>query len=78
MEQMVAFCLILGGANGIYLTMDTSLAVDHLPKELDDHNGESDDDADEDSGSAQLLGVWGVAAFLGAALGPMIGGKFVL
>lgn len=63
MHQMVTLMLILGAANGIYLTMDTSLAVDTLPEDFDD-----------DSGSAQLLGIWGVAAFLGAALGPMIGG----
>ncbi|CAB9512094.1 Major Facilitator Superfamily [Seminavis robusta] len=63
MHGMVLIMIFLGGANGIYLTMDTSLAVDTLPKEFD---GES--------GSAQLLGIWGVAAFLGSALGPMIGG----
>jgi len=66
MKQMVILCLILGGANGIYLTMDTSLAVDTLPKEFDG-----------DGGHAQLLGVWGVAAFLGAALGPMISGPLL-
>ena len=63
MHRMVILMLILGGANGIYLTMDTSLAVDTLPKDFDDDNG-----------AAQLLGIWGVAAFLGSALGPMIGG----
>lgn len=63
MQDMVIVMVILGGANGIYLTMDTSLAVDTLPTEFDDKNG-----------SAQLLGIWGVAAFLGSALGPMIGG----
>lgn len=63
MHGMVVIMLFLGGANGVYLTMDTSLAVDTLPKEFD---GES--------GSAQLLGIWGVAAFLGSALGPLIGG----
>lgn len=63
MHHMVIVMIILGGANGIYLTMDTSLAVDTLPKDFDDENG-----------SAQLLGIWGVAAFLGSALGPMIGG----
>ena len=63
MHHMIIVMVILGGANGIYLTMDTSLAVDTLPKDFDDENG-----------SAQLLGIWGVAAFLGSALGPMIGG----
>jgi len=63
MHDMVIVMIVLGGANGIYLTMDTSLAVDTLPKDFDETNG-----------SAQLLGIWGVAAFLGSALGPMIGG----
>ena len=63
MNHMVYIMLALGGANGVYLTMDTSLAVDTLPKEFDN-----------ESGSAQLLGIWGVAAFLGSALGPLIGG----
>lgn len=66
MHDMVLFCLVLGAANGIYLTMDTSLAVDTLPT-----------DFEGDTGSAQLLGVWGVAAFLGSALGPMIGGPLL-
>lgn len=70
LEQMTICCLILGAANGMYLTMDTSLAVDTLPQE-------KEDDGDEDEGSAQLLGIWGVAAFLGSALGPMIGGPLL-
>jgi MFS family permease len=85
LHQMVIICLILGGANGIYLTMDTSLAVDTLPRDNDDAdeddmNGDNHDDVesdDEPSGSAQLLGIWGVAAFLGSALGPMIGGPLL-
>ena len=63
LTQMTRAVAILGAANGIYLTMDTSLAVDTLPHDLED--------------SAQLLGVWGVAAFLGSALGPMIGGPLL-
>ena len=50
---------------GAYLTMETSLAIDALPTEYDD--GPS-------GGNAQLLGIWGVAAFLGSAIGPMVGG----
>lgn len=65
-RQMIVFCAILGAANGVYLTMDTSLAVDTLP-----------DDLDGSSGSAQLLGIWGVAAFVGSAFGPMIGGPLL-
>jgi MFS family permease len=67
-HQMVLVCLVLGAANGAYLTAETSLAVDTLP---------SDFEMDDDSGSAQLLGIWGVAAFLGSALGPMIGGPLL-
>ena len=71
LHQMTILALILGGANGVYLTMDTSLAVDTLPTirsvGRDASNGES----------AQLLGIWGVAAFLGSALGPMIGGPLL-
>lgn len=47
MHQMTILCLILGAANGIYLTMETSLAVDTLPIDYDD--GPS-------GGNAQLLG----------------------
>jgi Major Facilitator Superfamily len=65
-SDMIFFCIILGAANGVYLTAETSLAVDTLPHELDG-----------DHGSAQLLGIWGVAAFLGSALGPMIGGPLL-
>ena len=48
--------------------METSLAVDTLPENYDD--GPS-------GGHAQLLGIWGVAAFLGSAIGPMIGGPLL-
>jgi MFS family permease len=48
--------------------METSLAIDTLPKDYDD--GPS-------GGNAQLLGIWGVAAFLGSAIGPMIGGPLL-
>lgn len=63
-HQMVILSLILGAANGMYLTMETSLAVDTLPE-------------DDGTESAQLLGIWGVAAFLGSALGPMVGGPLL-
>lgn len=61
---MIFLCLILGGANGIYLTMDTSLAVDHLPDDMetsDDSDDDGNDAGANSSGNAQLLGVWGVA-----------------
>ena len=66
LDQMTTIVLVFGAANGMYLTMDTSLAVDTLP------SGQG-----EDSSNAQLLGIWGVAAFLGSALGPMIGGPLL-
>lgn len=50
------------------MTLETSLAVDTLPHTVTDgasgHN-------------AQLLGLWGVAAFLGSSLGPLIGGPIL-
>lgn len=67
-HQMCILSLILGAANGAYLTAETSMAVDALPSELEN---------DGEYGSAQLMGVWGVAAFLGSALGPMIGGPLL-
>lgn len=67
-QQMSILCFILGAANGGYLTMETSLAVDTMPNDYED--GPS-------GGNAQLLGVWGVAAFLGSALGPMMGGPLL-
>ena len=48
--------------------METSLAIDTLPKKMND--GPS-------GGNAQLLGIWGIASFLGSALGPMIGGPLL-
>lgn len=63
-DDMIYICLVLGVGNGIYLTMETSLAVDTLSRE------EGDD-------RAQMLGIWGVAAFVGTSLGPMIGGPLL-
>jgi MFS family permease len=71
MSHMMIACSILGGANGMYLTMDTSLAVDTLP------SGPQEEDDESSSGSAQLLGVWGVAGFVGSALGPLLGGPLL-
>lgn len=47
MEQMTVLASVLGAANGMYLTMETSLAVDTLPQDYED--GPS-------GGNAQLLG----------------------
>jgi Major Facilitator Superfamily len=65
-RHIIFLCLILGAANGVYLTAETSLAVDTLSEAC---SAEPDDE----SGSAQLLGIWGLAAFLGSALGPLVG-----
>lgn len=47
MRDMTILCCILGAANGIYLTVETSMAVDTLPDDYED--GPS-------GGHAQLLG----------------------
>lgn len=52
----------LGAGNGVYLAMDAALALDHLP---------SGDEA------ARFMGVWGIGCFLGAALGPLLGGPIL-
>lgn len=68
MDTMTTLCFCFGAANGAYLTMETSLAIDTLPKDYDDGPA---------GGNAQLLGIWGVAAFLGSAIGPLIGGPLL-
>jgi len=65
--HMMMVVFLLGAANGIYLTMDTSLAVDTLDVDDDGSTGNSNI-------HAQLLGVWGVFGFLGSAFGPLLGG----
>ena len=49
--------LVFGMANGAFLAVDYALAVDTLP---------------DKAKAAQTLGLWGIAAFVGAALGPAI------
>eukprot|EP00735_Rhodelphis_limneticus_P011186 TRINITY_DN4253_c0_g1::TRINITY_DN4253_c0_g1_i1::g.8061::m.8061 TRINITY_DN4253_c0_g1::TRINITY_DN4253_c0_g1_i1::g.8061 ORF type:complete len:479 (-),score=58.13,sp/O80605/SUC3_ARATH/23.08/1e-06,MFS_1/PF07690.11/2.3e-09,MFS_1/PF07690.11/1e-11,MFS_2/PF13347.1/5.4e-17,PUCC/PF03209.10/0.2,PUCC/PF03209.10/2.6e-05 TRINITY_DN4253_c0_g1_i1:68-1504(-) len=53
---------IFGMANGTYLSVDYALAVDTLPK---------------NDGAAQSLGLWGIAAFLGTMMGPLISGPLL-
>lgn len=87
MEDMIILSLVLGVANGIYLTMETSMAVDTLPTRVGDSsvktepasNGSRIDPPNNRSkvGNAKLLGIWGVAAFLGSAMGPMIAGPLL-
>lgn len=50
---------IYGTGNGAYLAVDLALALDCLP------NPET---------TAQSLGIWGVSAFLGLAIGPVMWG----
>jgi MFS family permease len=81
LHQMMIVCTFLGAANGMYLTMDTSLAVDTLPDHNKTTNNNSnhnmDNDEEGEEGSAQLLGLWGVAGFVGSALGPLLGGPLL-
>ena len=54
---------LLGGlGNGAYQAVDLALAVDTLP----DH-----------AQSAQYMGIWGVGAFIGITVGPLIGGPLL-
>lgn len=85
-KQLFVVCIVVGLANGGYLTMETSLAVDSLEKMKEEYKEKrssdiqliSDDaDVEEMEGAAQLLGIWGVAAFFGLALGPLIGGPLL-
>ncbi|KAI2498376.1 major facilitator superfamily-like protein [Fragilaria crotonensis] len=68
MTHMVIACCVLGGANGVYLTMDTSLAVDTLLviiKTL------------LEAMVTHSCWAFGVAGFVGSALGPLIGGPLL-
>jgi hypothetical protein len=77
LPTMVAMSVILGAANGVYLTMDTSLAIDALPHDNDTHHGNVHSKEQSAGSSAQMLGIWGVAAFIGSALGPLISGPLL-
>jgi hypothetical protein len=79
--HMILVCVLLGAANGVYLTMDTSLAVDTLEVGEDNDEQRSScemEDKKSDVHAAQLLGVWGVFGFVGSASGPLIGGLALL
>ena len=59
-RSILSVCVIsgiIGIGNGGYLAMDSALAIDTLP------------DAKE---AARFLGIWGVASFIGTALGPLL------
>jgi len=62
MELMFMYgCMcVYGVGNGAYLAVDLALALDCLP---------------DPSLSAQSLGIWGVSAFVGLAIGPLLWGS---
>jgi len=87
LTQMTLVCIWLGAANGIYLTMDTSLAVDTVDEVDDDYSDDTrstttntmvQGNLDAGHNAAQMFGVWGVFGFLGSAIGPLSGGSALL
>lgn len=58
----MAVSILFGLGNGIFLSVDYALATDVLPS-LDS--------------AAESLGVWGVSAFLGSTIGPLIAGPLL-
>mmetsp|Transcript_2388 Transcript_2388/g.4608 ORF Transcript_2388/g.4608 Transcript_2388/m.4608 type:complete len:414 (-) Transcript_2388:1480-2721(-) len=63
MWQILAWGALFGLANGCFISVEFAIGCDVLPNR---------DDA------AQSLGVWGIAAFLGSTLGPVISGPVLL
>merc|ERR1719473_1768958 len=53
---------LYGIGSGCYLAVDYALALDCLPP---------------GRGSSELLGLWGIASFLGSSFGPMVGGALL-
>ena len=63
LEVTLAVGALFGVGNGAFLAVDYALAVDTLP---------------DKKNAAKDLGIWGVSAFVGSALGPaVIGGRHV-
>mmetsp|Transcript_22183 Transcript_22183/g.27101 ORF Transcript_22183/g.27101 Transcript_22183/m.27101 type:complete len:462 (+) Transcript_22183:150-1535(+) len=62
-DAIIVITCMVGAANGAYLTMDGALAFDALPNK------------DE---AARFMGIWGIGAFIGTALGPLIGGPLLM
>jgi len=56
---LYGFMVIYGFGNGSFLSVDYAIALDCIP---------------DRSQTAQSLGIWGVSAFLGLAIGPMLWG----
>ena len=89
LTQMTGVCMILGAANGAYLTMDTSLAVDTLevdedntaepePESMMKSKSKQTESPQHQEGAAQMLGIWGVFGFLGSSLGSVTGATVLL
>jgi len=62
-NAVLAFALLGGLGNGTYQSVDLALAVDTLPDPRE---------------AAMYMGIWGIGAFIGASLGPAIGGPLLL
>merc|ERR550534_390966 len=62
LKNVYILMCIIGLAQGCYQTMDYSIALDTLP---------------DPKQAARYMGIWGVAAFVGSSLGPMIGGPLL-
>ena len=60
MWHIFAFSAVFGFANGMYLSVDYALGCEAIP--------------DKDEQAAQALGVWGVGAFIGTTVGPLLDG----
>jgi len=55
--------VVIGGANGSYLAMGTSIAIDTLPNRED---------------TAHFLGIWRVVGLVGSIIGPVVGIPFLM
>ena len=62
-DAVLLFAIIGGFGNGIYQAVDLALAVDTLP---------------DPQQAAMYMGIWGIGAFIGASLGPAIGGPLLI
>jgi len=63
LEQVMVLSVVIGGANGSYLAMGTSIAIDTLPNRED---------------TAHFLGIWRVAGLVGSIIGPVVGILFLM
>jgi MFS family permease len=59
-DQILWLAALFGLANGCFVSVEFAIGCDTLP--------------DKDEHAAQALGIWGIAAFLGTTLGPVLAG----